>query len=199
METDTEPRDLALHEAFVAWLARRLEIEWSTDQLVKAYANASLDARALVDASLTLVPERAALFARALKHAARDQRRMVRIELEGALDEEHNSDSCGNNSCDITMAVKADLFAWAANLLTNATECPATTEAYAKYAATFLEPGEFDAHLDAECRALLEVDHAVCGACNSNIWQPDRRHGDRCGNCLAPVVKEEPDDDDAAS
>lgn len=199
MDNETEPRDLALHEAFVTWLAEPLD-EFYTGQLVKAYANASTNARELIDRAVVSLaqPARAEALRRMFVACARDHRRMFRIELEVALDENHpNAENCGN-TCDISRAMEHKLVAWAAHLLTGATECEATTEAYVKYRQTFLEPGEFEAHLEEERRELCAIPHATCGKCNAVIWEFDKRHGDRCGSCGHEIPAEEVDDDDAA-
>ena len=51
METETDPRDLALHEAFVTWLAEPLD-EFYTGQLAEAFLSASTNARELMDRAM---------------------------------------------------------------------------------------------------------------------------------------------------
>lgn len=196
MKNETEPRDLALYETFVTWLSEPQDEFW-TGQLARAFLHASTNARRVMDRALVALaqPARTEAWRRKMLACAKDHRRSLRIELEGALNEDHpNAEHCGN-TCDISCAMAHKLFAWAAYLLTGATECEATTETYIKYQQTFLEPGEFEAHLDAEYRDLLAIDRVTC-ICGSVVWEPDRKRGDNCGNCRAVIAPTEVADGD---
>jgi len=197
MDNETGPRDLALYEAFVTWLAKPLN-EFYTGQLAKAFLSASTRARELMNHALRALaqPARTEAWQRMMLACAKDHRRALRGELEQALDEDHpNVENC-DNTCDISCAMKHKLFAWAAHLLTGATECEATSEAYIKYKQTFLEPGEFEAHLNQECDELCTIPHVTCDKCNAVIWEFDKRHSDRCGSCGHEIPAEEDADGD---
>lgn len=106
--------------------------------------------------------------------------------LEEALKEEHHDN---NSSCDICVAIREELYLWAAHVLIGAADCPITEAAYAWLHET---EKDFDKKLEEERLALLEVDHQKCEKCNSITWGDRYYSPEACGNCLAvfPVADE---------
>jgi hypothetical protein len=188
--------DVELYEAFIEWLTKPLDKDY-TNHLADAYLHASTRARNLITTAIEIGVEADYVIAwkNTLRTCAKEHRNILRNKLEQALDEEHIY-GCENNTCDIDAAYKYDLLSWAAHILTGATECPKTTEAYIKFTETFMEPGEFDAHLEQERKTLLAIDHTRCEHCGSIVWEPDRYYGDSCGNCGHKIPAENSDDDE---
>lgn len=108
--------------------------------------------------------------------------------LEEALKEEHND---RDSSCDICVAIREELYLWAAHVLVGATECPLTEAAYLWMKET---EKEFDKKLEEERLALLEIEHKRCEKCNSITWGDDYYSPEACGNCLAKFP-EDPEED----
>jgi len=107
--------------------------------------------------------------------------------LREALHEEHPTQVCHNNTCDITAAMEEDCFVWAAHLLIGATECPSTEKAYGEARAAMGE-SEFDALLEEERKTVCAIRHIKCATCGSLVYTEEDE--DVCGNCLSPVVRE---------
>lgn len=125
-----------------------------------------------------------------------NQLEALRSALRTALEEEHPEHLCHNNTCDISAAIRHELYLWAARLLISATDCPVTEQAFLTYYDGDKEGG-FIHDYERERQELLEVPHVRCPACNAVVWEPDS-YGDTCGNCGGPIpaVRDEEEYDD---
>jgi hypothetical protein len=113
-------------------------------------------------------------------------------KLETAIENDHPCDDL--QGCDIALALSEGHVAWAAHLLTGATECEETEALYVEFTATFASDDELQAYLRAECDELCKHPHWTCEKCNSVQWaDPDDES--ECTNCLhVHQGKPEPED-----
>lgn len=107
-------------------------------------------------------------------------------ELKAALEEEHPAHMCRNNTCDIDAARVAGLYHYAASVLINATECPATEKVFATLERAFNQTVNM---VEVDRKLLLrDTKRTKCPACNSIIWGAGAEDFVVCGNCMEDVL-----------